>query len=212
MRRFMLIVIPIIFAACAACEIKVVPPPQKEGTVHLEGDSVTFNTYYDGGVPDFHTSGDFTPGSTADLSWSGEAADTRLPRAVAEGKVETLVWALGLNEIFVDPNKQWSGHYQWLWFDLLKYQTPASTCIVMVKPWVLPKDYPNRPLQALNAERGWIDAFAKTRPNTVVVDWKPILEANPHFSATDGVHIDRGTGGAEARDAMYREGLARCGS
>lgn len=211
-RRTVLILIAVLVGCCVACQPPIPPviPPQTEGTIHLEGDSVTFNVYYDGGVAPFFTTGEFVPGSSIDASWSGEAANTRVPRMVSEGKVDTLVWALGLNEIYLDPNHQWSSKYQWEWYDLLVDKVPSESCIVMVKPWVLPIGNTTRPLSSMNALRKWIDDFAAAHPNVVTVDWKPILEANPGFSSVDGVHIEKGTGGAEARDVMYREGVSRC--
>jgi len=193
-------------------EITVTPAVQTPGTIHLEGDSVTFQTYYGTGVEAPFTSGEFVPGSTADKSWSGEAALTRIPKMVAQGKVETLVWALGLNEIFLDPNHEWGTKDQWIWYGLLFDEVPDESCIVMVKPWVLPIGNDVRPLHSMNAIRLWMDDFQAARENTVVVDWRPILEANPQFSPVDGVHLAAGSGAAEARDAMYREGIARCGS
>jgi hypothetical protein len=198
--------------ACIGCEEKPAPvyPAQREGTVHFEGDSVTWNTYYDNAVPYPGTSGEWLPGNRVDLSpWGGPGKATvdRLPQDLAAGNVGTLVWALGLNEI--GSQKAWTDTHAWMWFDLLVNHVPDETCVVMVKPWITPLDT-SRPMTAMNKLRTWIDQLAQIRPNVVVVDWKPILEANPHYSGEDGVHIVLGSGGAEARDAMYRDGIARC--
>lgn len=197
---------------CAACQPPPghpVYPPQIEGTIHFEGDSVTWNTYWDTGVSYIGTSGQWLPGDRVDVSpWSGHPTLERLPKDLAAGQVDELLWALGLNEI--GSQHAWTVQHQLMWYDMLINYVPPATCVVIVKPWVLPMDYPNRPLSAINALRAWIDNFAANRPNTVVVDWKPVLETHPEFSPEDGVHLEPGMGGAEARDAMYREGLARC--
>lgn len=207
----MLVLLLIILAVACQPAPTVAPyvaPAQTEGTVHLEGDSVTFNTYYGTTMSlDYTTSSSYVPGSTIDANWSGEAAIDRVPRLLNEGKVDTLVWALGLNEVYLEG---WSLRYQLLWTDLLFQKIPSSSCIVMVKPWVLPSNYDKRPLDQMEALRSWIDQQAETHPNVVTVDWKPILEAHPEFSVVDGVHIDSGTDGALWRDAMYRDGVAQC--
>lgn len=202
----------VLIVLLVACEPTppIVHPVQTEGTVHIEGDSVTWNTYWDTGLqPDYATTWNFTPGSAIDKApWHpNDVTMTRVPKLVSEGKVDTLLWALGLNEIGLEG---WSPRYQVLWADMLWNKVPDETCIVIVKPWTLPQDHWNRKPADINALRAWIDNFAADRPNTVVVDWKPRLESSPHFSAADGVHIDAGSGGAESRDAMYREGVARC--
>lgn len=203
MRKFLIaisiIILVLISVSCT--------PEQQEGTIHLEGDSVTFNTYYGTGVIGMHTSAEFAPGSTADYSPWGEAAKERLPRYVAEGKVETLIWALGLNDISKDRSG-WTIEDEDTWSNLLVGVVPATSCIVLVKPWVL--DFEGRPVEEMEELRLWIDNLSAAHPNMVTVDWRPILEANPGFTQ-DGVHIQAGSGGPEARDAMYREGVSRCG-
>lgn len=210
MRKY-IVALSLLFAASGACKdpTHTPLPPQIEGTVHLEGDSVTWNTYWETGVSmAWASSSFFTPGQAIDKTpWKpDDIALDRVPRLVSEGKVDKLVWALGLNEIGLEG---WSVRYQLLWTDMLQNKVPSASCIVLVKPWVLPIDYPNRPLEDMNAIRLWIDQFAVTHPNVVLVDWKPIFEANPQYTK-DGVHLEPGSGAAEARDAMYREGLSRC--
>lgn len=212
-RKFLILlclcVLIVFLVACEPTPPGPVYPAQREGTVHIEGDSVTWNTYWDTGVDYTFTSGQWLPGSRIDLSpWNGHPALERLPDDLAAGNVDKLVWALGLNEI--SSQKAWSIQHQLMWHDMLGNHVPEETCIVIVKPWVLPADHAYRPLEAINSLRTWIDNFASIHPNVRLVDWKPILEANPNFAATDGVHLDPGTGAAEARDAMYREGLSRC--
>ena len=203
MRKFMLTVIPIILVVCVACE-----PPQIPSTVHLEGDSVTFQTYYTQPVPAFHTSGEFVPGSSAAYNPAGVAAKDRVPEMVTQGKVDTLIWALGPNDIRM-AGGQWSSTDQWIWYDVLANKVPEESCIVIVKPWVLEGGWDVFPEQALNDLSAWIDVFAASHPNVVVEDWKPIIEAHPEYMAADGVHIATYEA-AVARDALYREGVARC--
>jgi len=214
-RRIVVALTAMVAVACTACEPApiVTPnyPPQTEGTIHLEGDSVTFNTYWMTGISTFHTYGNFDPGSSADYNPYGEAAIDRVPEALADGTVDNLVWALGLNEIYRAADHLWTVKDQLIWTDLLQNKVPDESCVVIVKPWVLPANYIVRPLASMNALRSWIDKFASDNSNVVLVDWKPILEASPQYSAIDGVHLDPDTGAAEARDAMMREGLTRCG-
>ena len=212
MRKLMIIVAGALFTfGCVACEPAPVLPVQTEGTVHLEGDSVTWNTYWDTGIElDYATSWSFTPGSAIDAApWHpNDTTMTRVPKLVSEGKVDTLFWALGLSEIGLGG---WSDRYKVLWADMLYNKIPDESCIVIVKPWTFPQDHYNRDPADINALRSWIDNFATTRPNTVVVDWKLKSEGYPEYMAGDGVHLDPGSGAAEARDAMYREGLVGCG-
>lgn len=195
----LLFVLVLVFAGCY--------PEQAKDSIHLEGDSVTFNTYWDTGVVGIHTSGEFAPGSSADYSPWGEAAADRVPKKVAEGKVDTLIWALGLNDISKDRSG-WTSEDEDTWSNLLVGQIPETSCVVLVLPWVL--DFYGRPIEEMEEMRQWTRDLAAAHPNMVVVDWKPVLEEHPEYSATDGVHIDRGTGGAEARDALYRQGVSQC--
>ena len=203
MRKLFVVVLFVLAAfSCAACY-----PEQAPESIHLEGDSVTFNTYWDTGVQGIHTSGEFAPGSTADYSPWGEAATVRVPKKVAEGKVDTLIWALGLNDI--SRNRAgWSSVTEDIWSNLLVGEVPETSCVVLVLPWVL--DFYGRPIEEMNKMRQWMQDLAAAHQNMVVVDWKPVLEEHPEYSAIDGVHIDKGSGGAEARDALYRQGVAGC--
>jgi hypothetical protein len=220
MRKIVISLILLITIACTACDPVPTPPPppyvapaQVEGTVHLEGDSVTWNSWYNGGVPhEYVSSAFYCPGSAIDnpgFCTEDIPAMTRVPQLLDQGKVDTLIWALGLNELHFEG---WSTRYQLLWTDLLGQKMPATSCIVMVKPHILNvgSSYVTRTPEEMAAIRTWIDEFAATHPNVVTVDWMPILEAHPEYSSSDGVHLVEGTGAAEARDAMYREGLSRC--
>lgn len=210
MRKFMFILISIVIVSCVACDLNPYPT-QTEGTVHLEGDSVTFNTYYAPGVTThWTTSSFFCPGARIDnpgFCADAVPAKDRIPQLLEDGHVDVLVWALGLNEVLAEG---WSARYQLLWTDLLAQKVPSTSCIVLVKPWVLPIANAQRPIEAMHAIRKWMDDFASAHPNVVLVDWKPILEANPQFSPEDGVHITPDSGGPQARDAMYQEGVASC--
>lgn len=188
----------------------VIYPIQTPGTVHLQGDSVSFQTYYQTGVQsDWATSREVVPGQKIDV-WGWGDFDppmVSIPKLLEKKQVGTLVFALGLNEIA--SSEGWSTRYQLLWTNLLQNQVPVSSCIVLVKPWVLPQGYTERPLSRVNAIRSWIDEFAATHPNVVVVDWKFVLELHPEYSAKDGVHLDTPESYL-ARDGMYREGVSRC--
>ena len=213
MKRIAAVLIFVLAGACVGCQPPIntpaPPPAQQAGTIHIEGDSVTFLTYYNSGVPGFWTSGEFVPGSSAAVNPANKPAMKRVPRMVAAGKISQLVWALGPNDIRIAKGT-WSTQDQWIWYNVLANKVPAETCIVIAKPWVMPSGWATFPEKALNSLSSWIDAFAADHPNVVVVDWKPIFEAHPEYAAPDGVHIS-GIPAAIARDAMYREGLSRCG-
>ena len=209
--------IPALILGNAACQPSipapqpvVIYPTQTEGTVHLQGDSVSFQTYYQTGIQsEWATSREVVPGQKIDV-WGWGDFDppmVSVPKRIERGEVDTLVWALGLNEIA--SSEGWSLRYQLLWTNLLQNQLPVQSCLVMVKPWVLPQGYTERPLSRVNAIRSWIDDFAVTHKNVVVVDWKFVLDLHPEYSAKDGVHLDTPEA-ALARDGMYREGLNRC--
>lgn len=215
-RRMLILLILLVLIICAvACQppapfVPSTTPAQTEGTVHLEGNSIMWNTYYDQGQSlDYTTSSNFVPGSTIDLNWGGveNATVNRLPHQIQNGEVDTIVWDLGLNEVHLEG---WSVHYQLLTYDMLFQQIPESTCIVLVQQWVTPEGLRGSQIPEIEKMRAWNDQMAVEHPNVVKVDWRPILEAHPEFSKNDGVHLDAGTGAAEARDAMYREGVAQC--
>lgn len=209
-RLLILILVSLGFLSCVACEpeITVTPPVQTPGTIHLEGDSVSTLTYYNNGVEPFFTTGEFVPGSSAAFNPAGEPAMDRVPRLVTQGKVDTLVWALGPNDIRLAKGV-WAVKDQWIWYDVLHNKVPAESCIVIAKPWVLPAGWATFPEKALNDLSAWIDAFAEDHQNVVVVDWRPIIEAHPEYMHADGVHIANHEA-AVARDAMYRDGVSRC--
>ena len=182
-------------------------PEQDPQTTHLLGDSATFTTYYGTSVThDYATSASITPGSTAYADWDGYPATEEIPDLVAAGKMRRLVWALGLNEVFLEG---WDTRDELIWTDLLGQQTPSSTCIVLVLPWASDYDT-SRPPAELDKVRAWMTTFAETHDNAVLVDWKPVILAHPEYHDESGVHLANGTGGPEARDNLYREGLAQC--
>lgn len=216
-KKMVMTIVAAVSIAASACEAVPPPPPyvapaQAPNTVHLQGDSVTFNTYFETGlVPDYATTSEFVPGASIDFYGWGmadkPAAMDTVPKLIEEGKVDRLVWALGLNEIYQKGG--WTEYHRLLWTDLLYQKLPKESCLVIVKPWVTEAAYPLTSIDAIISLRDWINNLAAKRPNTVIVDWKPIFEAHPEYSL-DGMHVEKGTGGPEARDAMYRSGLTRC--
>lgn len=212
MRRLLPI---LIFAAAGSCVACDPPPPEPtfpiQNGVHAEGNSVMFQTYYNSGLANPFDTSSFEIGASARYAPSGYPAVERIPTMVAQGNVGILVWDLGLNEIFRAPDHVWHPADQDVWLDILMNQIPPETCVVMVQQWVLPAGNNVRPLQSMNELRGWVEALQEIRPNTIVVDWKPILEAHPEYAPLDGAHKAPQSGAAEARDQMYRTGIENCG-
>lgn len=216
-RKFALFLcVVVLMIVCVACQPGPAPAPQvysaqNPDTIHLEGDSVTFNTYYLTGIQKFSTSGDGWPGaSVSKAGWGSDGPATqRVPRMLSERKVGTLVWAYGINEIAQDPSRQWTFANELYWIDLLVNRTPDTSCVVIVKPWVLQNALPITSMYNL---RVFIDRIDRENANIVTVDWKPVVESNPHFLNVDGVHIEPGTGGPEARHALMQQGVSSCES
>lgn len=205
----------IILIACVACNPTATPipvpaayPAQDSTRIHLEGNSITFNTYYSSVDHSWLAeSSSFCGGTKIDspgFCTSDPTPQQRVTDLLEQGEVGVLVWALGENEIL---HEGWSQRYQLLTYDLLFQKVPSTTCIVMVKGWTDARDT-KRPRAQMEAWRTWIDQQAAAHPNVVTVDWKPLLEANPGWS-NDGTHLIE-QAAFEARDNMYREGVAQC--
>lgn len=213
-KRFVISTIAAVSIAASACEavppppLTIPPPAQVVGTTHLEGDSVTLNTYYLTTVrTDYATTTEFSPGARVDWAMTGDPAMVTVPNLARYGQVDRIVWALGLNEMFSDEG--FSIRYQLIWQDVLINKLPPKTCIVMVKPWILSSGNTTRSMSRLPGIRAWMDKFAAAHSNVVLVDWEPFFSTHPEISP-DGTHMTPDSAGPAARDAMYREGLSRC--
>jgi hypothetical protein len=111
-----------------------------------------------------------------------------------------------------------------------------SSCKVLVLPgwgsglgYIPPSDSPSNDaallaweheyIQELQELRAFYIELGAQRNDIVVVDWQPVIDAHPEYIDPDGLHLAKkaeGTGegwrtdAAEARQAMYWDGVAQC--
>jgi len=187
-------------------------------SVFVGGDSLTFTAMWNHGPGE---------GAPADLTWAAwlgwTTADLQpqLDWAVALGRADTVVLALGTNDSSL------SGADGWTATDVTRFQrlidAPGATaCVVIVLPGygdgvdplhVIELDEARADLEELANQRGRKAGYGPT----VVVDWQAQLDARPDLLADDGIHLapDPVTGdvlaeAAAARTELYWQGVRAC--
>ncbi len=145
---------------------------------------------------------------------------------------ETLVVALGAN----DASPLW-GADGWTEADLQNFRTlinapHVNSCVVLVLPFNTPDtDIAWGPQwgQQISEARADLTALATERPNTIVVDWAPIVAEHPGYMDEDGIHLKTDTSiqddledaaegrlnpvhqdAADARQEFYWSSAAQC--
>lgn len=109
----------------------------------------------------------------------------------------------------------WTTSDEALWTSVLDKANPA-TCVMIILPWALPSLEEHYPGSAANfdAARAWLWAN-DARPNVVVQDWKPYVDAHPEIIAEDGLHLkawgyEPANPAALTRLAAMNEGERQC--
>jgi hypothetical protein len=194
--------VALVAAAGIACEPAPPKAPPVPSRVAVSGDSILLQAgLYGGG----YRGADYE--RKVDLGWQAVHVQGRITQDVASTtrSPAVLVLAFGNNEVV----NGWEQADSNSWLSVT--HTPhEDTCVVWVKPWTT---VIGRRIHIERA-RATIDTLA-SRPNTVVVDWRPIAEQ--HLAA-DGVHLSEtdadGNGMWDSAEAYLRlifEGVERCG-
>jgi GDSL-like Lipase/Acylhydrolase family len=186
-------------------------------SVFVGGDSLTFTAMWDHGPGE---------GAPADLTWAAwlgwTAADVQpqLDSAVANGRADTVVIALGTNDSSLSDGDGWSAT------DVKRFQqlidaAPSTACVVIVLPGYGDGVDPQHAAE-MDEARGDLNDLANSGRNaaqgsTVVVDWQAQLDDRPDLLAADGIHLasDPVTGdvsaeAAAARTNLYWQGVRAC--
>lgn len=93
-----------------------------------------------------------------------------------------------------------------------------DACVVIVLPHY--EGSSTTHAQAIEDYRGWMSALGNVRDRTVVVDWRPIVQAHPEYLEPDGVHLPMQAAwyeptntmieAAEAYQAVISGGITQC--
>jgi hypothetical protein len=193
------------------------------GTVTVVGDSLTQTAAY------LYGPGEGAPPEVEMLAWQGwTAADAQpdLEAAVAAGRADTVVLALGTNDSSVA-----AGRDGWSAADVERFRqllaTPApSACVVVVLPGYGAGIDPSHAAEMEKARTDLVGLADERRhlrasdPNvgaTVVVDWQAELTAHPQLLNPDGIHLAQdpansliSADAAAARTGLYWRGVASC--
>lgn len=199
-------------AALAQGYCQPVPEP---GTTDLVSDSIGTQAMLAGGGLD--TQPEDLDTEALGLGWTAADALPVVREHVADGRPETLVVALGVNDASL-RHGGWTWADVAIWVDLFDAPHPDA-CVVVVLPAV--GDGASTELtREVDKARHGIDALAGQREGpTVVVDWGAVIAIDQTLLADDDVHLARGDGpygistyAAEAATSLYWQGTAQCPS
>lgn len=194
---FVFLAVTTLLGACDpnAVTLPTDPPPpaptQTEGTVHVEGDSVTWQSAYFGGDYSFASSVNATIGASVHECPSVYVPGCRpamqvVPETVDNLGADVVVTALGLND--VNANGGWDDFDVVNWTHTFQNELPAETCLVIVLPGVLPPAG-GRNMAEMAEMREWMINFAAGREHSVVLDYQAVVNNNPWVLDEDGVHV-----------------------
>lgn len=177
----------------------------RPGYHQIAGDSVTFLASFHGSNDVFdHAHTDGTVGIGWELSDALPAIQDRVNDPNRSPSV--LVLAFGQNEA---DGGVWDQGEQNTWLQGT-YTADDDACVV----WVLPH-YAGTNLghkQAIQAMRHGIDVLVDSRNadgmRTLMVDWRPIVQAHPNYLESDGVHPT--PNGAQAYANLIGSGVHSC--
>lgn len=200
--------------SAVACEDE--RPVQTEGTVLIEGDSITWQFALAGGGAEFpsatfHTGPGWTMNTCVDGAMGAECLQPPLPNVrekVAAAAADTTVYLLGTNDANTTWNGGWSGYDDQVWTEGL-LAPPGDACVTVVLP------YTETTTHDIDEARSWMEQAAALLGNVHTVDWKPYA-LQPGVLDSDGVHLSRDENGKvtqvayEARRAVIAEALAAC--
>lgn len=164
-------------------------------TIMVLGDSVTQQAF----DPDADGTFNYTASAPTDASRRGVFAHMGwavpdVQQTVTNYSIyrwpQRLVVALGFN----DASPLW-GSDGWTAADLERFRvlinTPHPTsCVSLVLPAYLMTPGMNTAWATeVDKARADLTALAATRPNTMLVDWKPVIDAHPEYMSEDGIHL-----------------------
>lgn len=188
--------------------------PQQEGTLVIEGDSITWGWMLSGGGDGaIHA----TPGASID--W---CPDPWFPGCVAPDEhlfAETLAGRAAVVEVRLGTNDTvngWDESDEAAWtaaLEGIRNRSEPDSCVVLVLPWLVEPVSAERRAEVDEA-RAWL-----VGTGLPTVDWRPYME-RPGVAGPDGVHLTTVDGSdewpvytTEAAAAMqdsHEEALAHC--
>ena len=143
--------------------------------------------------------------------WTIRDAADHAGAAVTSADTDVLVLAVG-------PNDAAPEHGGWNDDDLTRWRNvldgaATDTCVAVVLPgWgaALHGTAWEQGLRSMRSDVGGLVAARRAAGSpTVELDWLRVVTAHPDYLAADGIHLAN-TRAAEARQALYWEGVRRC--
>lgn len=195
----------VVTAIAAAGALTACVPEPTPGTIDVIGDSLTAQAtrYAPNWAEGAPAGSDIYVDAVVGSRFEGH--QPRVEERAANGRPAVLTVALGLNS-FGDG---------WTTTDLASFKdliaTPhPSTCVVVLLPQAGAGASAN--FLANNAiGRTDMRSAALERPNSVIIDWKPVADAHPEYLQSDGIHLVGGTSGAyKAYNDLRWAGAAAC--
>lgn len=210
MRRFMKLtaVVALLAGGGVACQ------PQQEGTLVIEGDSITWGWMLSGGGDGaVHA----TPG--ASINWCPDGwfkdcvpPNEHLAATTQAGRAAIVEVRLGTN----DTANGWDERDETAWTATLqdvRNRSEPDSCVVLVLPWLVAPVSVER-LAEVDEARAWL-----VGTGLPTVDWRPYME-RPGVAGPDGVHLTSVDGLAEwpvytteaaaAMQDSHEEALTHC--
>jgi hypothetical protein len=178
-------------------------PKPTAGSVDVAGDSLTIQSFFNGGF------GDGAPSDLnviAGLGWTAPDAQPRVSEDIKNARPEVLVVALATN----DANPGSGG---WTDQDVANFRTMINSphpdaCVVVVTPGYGPTLDDAFKQQIYEARLALRQLIAE-RPRTVEADWYVVTRDHPEYITSDGIHLS-GEEAWHARSALYWQGMAKC--
>lgn len=212
----LLAIIAALFTLTTACEV----PTQIEGTVLVEGDSLTRQWIDNNG--DLIWENGIQPGNVhagygwrADWcggSWSpcygyGPAVDNVRGASLEDHSVDTLVWLMGNND--ASPHQGgWTFEDEQTWNTVFRIWLNPDSCLVYLTLY-------NENSPEMQAEfdkaNAYMERVRDTRPNTHIVYWDGYtMESNEKVLAEDGMHLADTRLAIERRADAIEAGMRMC--
>lgn len=210
--RRLTLLVPIVLLGVVACTPRLPaptattgPPVQTPGSLVVEGDSVMWQYMIAGGRADW-PGADIHVGPGDGLwhcytTWDPDCTTSaaHISDAVAAGRADQVYIAHGANDSS-PSNGGWTQADIVAWEAVLFDVIPASSCVVLLKPFVTDPQ-PAAFKDGVAAAGAWMDAVAARRPNTHTVAWEPYLLA-PNVMMFDGAHLKDSGEGPTIFDAL----------
>jgi hypothetical protein len=120
-----------------------------------------------------------------------------------ESEATAVVGSANISDAIKDGG--WDGYDEAVWSWLIMSAQPDD-CVAVVLPWVGASAELAFPgiLAEINQARAWLEAHVDN-----LVDWRPVVEAEPTLLADDGIHL-ASQAAVAARHALIVEAEALC--